>query len=104
MPVTQEGAGRILALQSAAHPEIRNCRIYYDTLSYRLHRAEIEWWKDLNGQNVKTDRIWLAKVNYTYRSRGNVDIGQEMRRYIVGDPGGLKATEAYAGYTVHKNF
>ena len=100
----QRQAERVLTLHSDNGPEIRACRVYYDTISYRLHRTEIEWWKDMSGLDTASNRVWLAKLEYNYRERGDPDIGKEMRTYIVTGPGGIKSTGRYANFKVVVNF
>jgi hypothetical protein len=102
--VEQESGQRILRLRSELNPEIKVCRVYYDTASYRLHRTEIEWWKDRIGRDTSGSNIWLARLDYVYRPRSAQDIGQEMRRYITLGPGGIKPADRYADYHVKVNF
>ena len=102
--VQQLGAERILAVHSDYSPEIKVYRIYYDTASYRPQRMEIEWWKDRSGMDTTSNRIWLAKVDYTYRRRSGLDIGSEMRSYVTIGPDGVKPTARYADFHVTVNF
>ena len=102
--VEQDQTERILTLRSDYSPEIKVCRLYYDTASYRLHRTEIEWWKDRVGRDTAGSNIWLAKLDYVYRPRSTQGIGQEMRSYIVLGPDGIKPADRYSNYHVKVNF
>jgi hypothetical protein len=102
--VEDQHAERVLTLKSDFNPEIKVCRLYYDTVSYRLQRSEIEWWKDRMGRDTSASNVWLAKVDYSYRPRGDEDIAREMRSYIVSDAGKFKPTARYTDYQVKINF
>jgi hypothetical protein len=102
--VDEEHAERVLTLRSDFNPEIKLCRLYYDTVSYRLQRSEIEWWKDRVGRDTSAANIWLAKVEYNYRPRGEGDIASEMRSYIVREAGKIRAAVRYADYQVKVDF
>ena len=102
--VSQEGTERILTLHSDYNPEIKASRVYYDTANYRLRRLEVEWWKDRSGRDTAEGKIWLAKVEYVYHSRDNMNIGDEMRSYITVGRNGIMPTARYAGYEVKINF
>ncbi len=95
---------RVMSMRNDYQPGIRECRMYYDTMSYRLHRAEIEWWKDRTGRDRTAGRIWLARVDYVYHSPGPEDIAESMRQYIRLGPDGVRPTDAYAGYGIKVNF
>ena len=102
--VEQEPGQRILTLRSDLNPEIKVCRVYYDTASYRLHQTEIEWWKDRVGRDTSGSNIWLARLDYVYRPRSTQDIGREMRRYITPGSDGIKPATGYSDYHVKVNF
>lgn len=100
--VEEKGVERVLSLHNDYSPAVRVCRVYYDKTSYLLHRMEIEWWKDRSGLDTSANRVWLAKVDYTYQAPAACKPGDEMRRYIhVGTGGDIKATSAYSGYQVN---
>ena len=102
--VDQHGAERILALHSDFSPEVRVCRVYYDTVSYRPYRMEIEWWKDRSGLDTTSSRVWLAKMEYVYRKRGDLHVGEAIRTYVTVGQEGIKPTSHYADYHVTANF
>jgi hypothetical protein len=101
--VEQQQGLRILSLHSDFNPEIRTCRLIYDTLTYRLHRTEVEWWKDRSGRDTTRGHIWLARVDYRYRSRGSMDIAREIRTFIDVGRTGVKPTARYQGYELRTN-
>jgi hypothetical protein len=102
--VAQLYGQRVLTLRSDLSPEIRLCRLYYDTISYRLQRSEIEWWKDRMGRDTSAGNIWLAKVDYGYRPRAAEDIAAEMRVYIIQEAGKIRPAARYADYQIKVNF
>jgi hypothetical protein len=101
--VEQEQGQRTLTLHSDYNPEIRVCRVYYDTATYRLHRTEIEWWKDLSGRDTAAGKVWLAKVEYTY-CPPRIDICKEMRTFITVGANGVTPTLPYANFDIKVNF
>lgn len=102
--VRQKGSERVLAVHSDYNPEIKVYRVYYDTANYRLRRVEVEWWKDRRGVDTIANHIWLAKLDYSYRPRGIIDIPAYMRRFIIIGAGGVKPTADYADYRLTVNF
>src|SRR5258708_5908563 len=99
--VTDEGGERGLHLQNEFRPEIRSSTLFYDTLSYRLNRAEVEWWKPSSLPNEKGDRIWLAKIDYRYRPAPRLDLSEKVRSILTVTGGGVKLTATYRDYEVN---
>lgn len=102
--VEQQHAERVLTVRSDYNPEMKLYRLYYDTMSYRIQRTEIEWWKDGGGRDTTDRNVWLAKVDYSFKSHGVEDIGAEIRSYIVEDVGKVRPTARYADYGIKVNY
>lgn len=101
--VEQQRAERTLTLHSDYNPEIRICRVYYDTATYRLQRTEIEWWKDFAGRDTAAGKVWLAKVEYTYQP-STINITEEIRSYITVGENGVTPAPPYSNFDVKVNY
>ena len=44
--ISEKNQERVLTIVSELNPEIKSSMIYYDPVTYRIKKAEIEWWKD----------------------------------------------------------
>lgn len=100
-----QGGERALQLQSDFNPQIRAYRLYYDTLTYSLHHAEIEWWK--NGPDADgpaSDKIWLVKMIYENHPDTQLNPDDRIKEIISIVKGGIRPTAAYRDYQVDANF
>jgi len=103
--VSELASERILKMQSDFNPEIRSCSLIYDTLSYRLHRAEVEWWKQIpTGDKNSTGKIWLAKLDYHYQSPVPFDMHKRIDSIILIKDGHVYNRPAYKDYQVNTSF
>ena len=97
--VEQMGAERMLTLHSDFNPEVKVCRVYYDTVSYVFHRTEVEWWKDQAGLDTAAGKVWLAKIDYTYELSKDIRPGDGLHRYVrTGAGGAITPDPAYSTY------
>lgn len=103
--VSEFASERILKMQSDFNPEIRSCSLVYDTLSYRLHRAEVEWWKQIpTGDKNTTGKIWLAKLDYHYQLPVLLDIHKRIDSIIIIRDGRVCGQPAYKDYQLNTSF
>ena len=103
--VSEQGAVRTLRIVSDFSPEMRSFSLIYDTASYRLIRAEVEFWKrgTLPGDQT-ADRIWLAKIEYHYGAPTVLDMDNPIRQVIVPEDNSVKLRDAYKDYQLNTNF
>ncbi|HEY6902141.1 MAG TPA: hypothetical protein VI233_15905 [Puia sp.] len=99
--VSAEGKERGLHLQSEAAPGLRSSTLHYDTLTYRLNRAEIEWWKPSARQDEMGNKIWLAKISYQYAPAGRVDIREKIRSIVTITGRQVNLKDAYHDYELN---
>ena len=88
------------------NPEIRSSIIYYDALTYKIRKAEIEWWKkamiyENENMNKKT---WLTVMEYTYPVSPGISVAETVNKIIVLKNGTAEATAAYKDYRLHVSF
>jgi hypothetical protein len=96
-----EGSQRRLVLFSERNPEIRSCTLCYDSLSYRLDRAEMERWKPGSGPHEKDDRIWLVKIDYQYPPAEKIDLRAKIKSIVTLDGRVATLAAAYRDYALH---
>jgi hypothetical protein len=101
--LTAEGRNRRLLVESELTPELRLSTLVYDTLTYRLDNAEIEWWKKTPLAGGKTNKVWLAKIAYQYVTAFDMDIRKKMRSIVALSKGKVMATDAYRDYQIIAN-
>jgi hypothetical protein len=101
--VTAAGKTRRLSLQSELNPEVRSATLLYDTLSYSLDKAEIEWWKPSMHLDDKGQKVWLAKIDYLYPPPEKIDIAARIRSIISVTGKQVTATTAYRDYQLNLN-
>ena len=101
--VKTEGNQRSLRLQSELNPETRYSTLFYDTLSYRLSKAEIERWKPGAAADEKGDKIWLVKIDYQYPPAETMDLRRRIRSMVSVDGGKPTLTVAYRDYELNVN-
>ena len=102
--VTASSNTRTLRLQTEMNPEIRSCSITYDTVSYRVRQAEIEWWKQ--GQIADTSavhRTWLARIDYVYLPFSGLDSSQRID-HVIRISGQIIPALEYKDYKIHNRF
>lgn len=99
------GGQRELVLHSDFQPAIRECRLFYDTLDYRIKKEEIEYWKGVvtSGSDAN-QKIWLAKVDFDYKPGLDPGISQSIASMIRIDNGQVKGIGRYQDYQVNVNF
>jgi hypothetical protein len=101
--VKQERDQRSLRLQSELDPGIRSSTLFYDTLSYRLNKAEIERWKPGSAPDEKADKIWLVKIDYQYPPAETMDLRRQIRSMVSVDSRKPALTAAYQDYELNVN-
>jgi hypothetical protein len=102
--VAPAGEMRQLILHSPIRPDIKEYRLFYDTIGYRLQRAEIEWWKGgRSPQEPGAGKIWLAKMEYDLSSRARPDIRKEIATIVLFRNGEAVPTERYHDYKINSN-
>jgi len=83
---------------------MRSCAFYYDSMTYRIRAADIEWRKagsEIEGDSSK--KIWLSKIDFQYRTARPMDMNKEMAKIISIAGGTVRPTAAYRDYQVIGN-
>jgi hypothetical protein len=101
--VMEEGKERSLRMTSELNPEIRSATLYYDTLTYRIGRAGIEWWKPGTAADEKGEKVWLAKIDYQYPPVQKMDLRLKIRSIVDIDGRQVTAVGVYRDYDLHIN-
>ena len=101
--VTAEGDQRALHMHSDLNPEIRSVALYYDTLAYHLYRTEIEYWKPTARLDDKSDKVWLAKIEYHYPQAEKMDIRRMFTAIVTIDGRKVTVGAAYRDYQLNLN-
>jgi hypothetical protein len=101
--VKVEGNWRSLRLQSELNPEIRSSTLFYDTLRYRLRKAELERWKPGSLPDEKGDKIWLVKIDYQYPAAETMDLRRRIRSMVSVDDRKPALATAYQDYELTLN-
>lgn len=101
--VEPEEGGRSLRLESELNPEIRSSTMFYDTASYQLNKAVIEWWKPGTALDDRGDKIWLVKIDYRYPPAEKIKIREKIRSIVSIDARGVTPAAAYRDYNVNAN-
>jgi hypothetical protein len=97
--VLREHGHWVLRLRNELRPEIRTLSLVYDTVGYRLQKAEIEWWKPGTGIPDNTShKIWITKIDYCYRQPGPVTIDERIRKVISVRDNKIKRMPLYEDY------
>jgi hypothetical protein len=101
--VKAEGSQRSLRLQSELNPEIRSSTLFYDSLSYQLNRAEMEWWKPGSAPDDKGEKIWLARIDYRYPPAEKMDLPAKISSIVTIVRRKVRAAAAYRDYDLNIN-
>lgn len=101
--VTAVGNRRTLRLNSELNPDIRATSLLYDTLDYRLIRAEVEWWKPTTHPDAKGDKAWLARLDYQYPPAPQMDVRKMIAGIVTMREGKATPCAAYEGYQINVN-
>jgi hypothetical protein len=104
--VSEKNKERALTIISELNPEIKSSVIYYDPVTYKIKKAEIEWWKEamINDQEEANKKIWLTIMEYTYPVSSGTSGPKSIKEIIVWEDGKPKPTKAYEDYQVHVTF
>ncbi|HET9056046.1 MAG TPA: hypothetical protein VFN30_04275 [Chitinophagaceae bacterium] len=104
--IKEENDERIITIQSELNPEIKSTSLYYDPVTYKIKRAEVEWWKDpLPGNDKESEnKIWLANIEYRYPGISNISVENSIKKIIIINKGQVQVTEAYKDYEVKLSF
>ena len=102
--VSGQGVMRTLRIVSDFSPEIRSFSLIYDTATYRLSRAEVEFWKrgTLPGDQT-ADRIWLAKIEYHYGVPAVLEMEKKIRQVVGLEHNGIRLRDTYKDYQLTTN-
>ena len=104
--VAEKNKQRTLTIKSELNPEIKSSIIYYDPVSYKILKAEIEWWKEaIVYENEDTDKkTWLTIMDYTYPLAPGLTVQEKIKKIIVWKDGKAEPAPAYKDYQVHITF
>ncbi len=101
--IKTEGGQRSLRLKSELNPEIRYSTLFYDTLSYRLSRAEIERWKPGATADEKDNKRWLVKIDYQYPTAETMNLHRRIRSMVSVDGKKPALAADYRDYQLNVN-
>jgi hypothetical protein len=104
--ITEKNKERVLIIKSDLNPEIRSSAIYYDPVTYKIRKAEIEWWKEaMVYENEDTDKkTWLTVMEYSYPVLSGTAIAEKIKKIIVMKDGKAEPTPAYKDYQFQVTF
>jgi|GEM_PF-2729083 len=94
--VEAKSSTRTLALASDYSPEIRLARFTYDTASYRINSAVIEWYRrvDLSEDNT----VYYMQIDYAYPADKPASIADRFNAIVTKKEDKLVPTEKYSTY------
>lgn len=97
--VSREHGQRVLRLRNEMQPEVRTFSLVYDTVDYRMRRAEVEWWKPGTGMpDSLSQRVWITKIDYHYRQSRPEVIDDKLRKVVAVKDNKIKLMPLYEGY------
>jgi len=102
--VSEKNKERALTVISELNPEIKSSVIYYDPVTYKIKKAEIEWWKEapIYDKEAVSKKIWLTIMEYTYPA--GMSNPESIKEIIVWKDGKPEPAKAYKDYQVHVTF
>lgn len=92
---------RILSCQSDVNPDIRRFRLVYNSATYQLRQAEIEWWKDALLTDSSENKVWITRINYQELPGKEWKIDEMINAIITVSKNGIEPTPRYKEYTIH---
>ncbi len=100
--VAAHQGGRTLRVESEYNPGMRSFSIDYDTATYRLQRAEGDWWKraPLDGNNTD-DNIWRARIEYSYGKPVAIDMRAKINAIVSVSGGKVTVNPLYKDYQLN---
>ena len=104
--VLEKNKERALLIKNELTPEIKSTIIYYDPVTYKITKAEIEWWKEamVPGNDEAEKKTWLTVMEYTYPASPGISVAEKIKRIIVLKNGTAEAMPEYKDYQVHVSF
>jgi hypothetical protein len=104
--LTEKNNKRILTIKSDLNPEIKLSAIYYDPVTYKINKVEIEWWKEtmLNENKDAEKKIWLTVMDYSYPVSPGMPVAEKIKKIITMKDGKAEPTPAYKDYQFQVTF
>lgn len=104
--VMEKNKERALTIKSDLNTDIKSSVIYYDPLTYKIRKAEIEWWKEamVYGTEDRDKKTWLTVMEYNFPALPGISVTEKIKKIIVLKNGTAEATTTYKDYKVHVNF
>jgi hypothetical protein len=106
LTVTEKNKERVLTIKSDLNPGIRSSAIYYDPATYKISKAEIEWWKEaMVYENEDTDKkTWLTVMEYSYPVLSEIPVVEKIKKIIIIKDGKVEPAPAYKEYQFQVTF
>jgi hypothetical protein len=103
--VTENGSERSLTLKSDFNPGVRSSTLIYDTLTYRVRQARIEWWKSLPGvEEPSNAKMWRTTIDFQYHPAQHLDMDKKIGAVMVVVNGNVNLREQYRDYQVNTSY
>lgn len=94
--VVVSGINRIIAISSDYSPEVRSARFTYDTVSYRINSAVIEWYRQMDVPEDNT--VYYMRIDYAYPATTSVSVADRLNAIITKREDKLVPAEKYGAY------
>jgi len=102
--VTGEKKRRTLHLHSDLNPDVKSCRITYDSGSYRIYNTDIEWWKQGVVNDTTGHHAWMAHIDYVYQPFSELMVADKISQVIRFSGKEPVAADRYKDYEIHNRF
>ena len=98
--ITEKNKERVMTIKSDLSPEIRSSAIYYDPLTYKIMKIEMEWWKEamVYGSKDMDKKTWLTVMEYKYPPSPGIFVTEEIKKIVTIKDGKAEPTPAYKDY------
>ncbi|HLP39531.1 hypothetical protein [Lacibacter sp.] len=97
---------RAITIKNPLTPEIKLSTIYYDANTYRIKKAETDWWKSGMPEPEKKDeqKTWHSEVSYIYSRMLTVSAVEKMKAVVEFANGVVSVKPAYKNYQLTTSF
>jgi hypothetical protein len=101
----RKGKDRSLTVTNDAIPEIKQSVVFYDPVTYRINRVEIEWWKDATAGLSEDDqnRTWFTSIDYQHMP-ATMSPASKIYSIITVKNGRIELAPAFRDYEVQSTF
>jgi hypothetical protein len=95
-----------ITITDESTPAIKKATVFYDPATYRVLKAEIEWWKEATAGSGEADqnRTWLTRIEYEHLAVTRERVADRINSIIVWKEGKIMPAPAYRGYEFQSTF